>query len=87
MVREIAEMKTSTYGVIERVFFELAVLQQKHVSIMELAERTEVNQRTVERDFQFIRERLGIKLVMHRYGRNVTWSCDEAYRIPKPVGM
>lgn len=80
-------MKVSTYGVIERVFFELAVMQQKHVSISELAERTEVNQRTVKRDFQFIRERLGINLVMHRNGTSITWSCDEAYRIPKPVGM
>jgi len=79
--------RKSSNGHTERIIYELAVMSRRRVSIRELAERTECSERTIKRDFDFIRERLDIELVLHRNGLHCTWSCDSQIRIPKPIGM
>lgn len=76
-------MKTESL-MIERVFFELNVMSKRYVTVRELAERTEVSERTIKRDIAFMRDRLGINVrcVGHGFGYTVS-----DISVPKPVGM
>lgn len=80
-------MITSRYGNTERVLFELYVLSKRRWSLKELANRIDCHQQTVMRDFEFIRDKLGIEIEKHRHGNGCWYSIDAEYKFPKPVGM
>ena len=74
----------NTYRLIERIFLEINLMQIRNVSIKELQDRLEINERTVKRDIAFIRERLGIDVICEK-GKGYKISCY--YKLPWPVGM